>query len=48
MTSGRRVRFGILLDHALKQTDGNQKEAAALLGLKYHQMRYYLKEHGVG
>ena len=32
-----------LLAGALKQTSGNQKEAASLLGLKYHQMRYYLK-----
>lgn len=36
-----------LLTGALKQTHGNQKEAAGLLGLKYHQMRYYLKKYGV-
>lgn len=36
-----------LLSGALKQAGGNQKEAAGRLGLKYHQMRYYLKKHGV-
>lgn len=36
-----------LLSGALKQTGGNQKAAASLLGLKYHQMRYYLKKHNV-
>lgn len=34
-----------LLKGALRQTGGNQKEAAGLLGLKYHQMRYYLKKY---
>ncbi len=37
-----------LLAGALKQTGGNQKQAAKVLGLKYHQMRYYLKKYGVG
>ncbi|MHB8902103.1 MAG: sigma-54-dependent transcriptional regulator [Thermoguttaceae bacterium] len=37
-----------LLSEALRQAGGNQKEAASLLGLKYHQMRYYLKKYVVG
>ncbi len=37
-----------LLAGALKQTGGNQKEAAKVLGLKYRQLRYYLKKYGVG
>ncbi len=37
-----------LLSGALRQTEGNQKEAANLLGLKYHQLRYFIKKNGVG
>ena len=36
-----------LLSGALKQAGGNQKDAAGRLGLKYHQMRYYLRKYGV-
>lgn len=31
-----------LIDDALRQADGNQAQAARLLGLSYHQFRYYL------
>ncbi len=37
-----------LLSGALRQAEGNQKEAANLLGLKYHQLRYFVKKYGVG
>jgi len=36
-----------ILSDALKQAAGNQKRAARVLGLEYHQARYYLKKYRV-
>jgi transcriptional regulator with GAF, ATPase, and Fis domain len=34
-----------LIDDALRQSGGNQAQAARLLGLSYHQFRYYHKKY---
>ena len=34
-----------LLEHSLKTAKYNQKQAAELLGLTYHQLRALLKKH---
>ncbi len=36
-----------LIHDAMKQSDGNQAQAARLLGLTYHQFRHYLRKYGV-
>jgi DNA-binding NtrC family response regulator len=35
-----------LVQDALREAGGNQAQAARLLGLSYHQFRYYLRKHG--
>ena len=35
-----------LIQGALEEADGNQAQAARLLGLSYHQFRYYLGKSG--
>ncbi len=35
-----------LITDAMKQADGNQAQAARLLGLTYHQFRHYLRKYG--
>jgi psp operon transcriptional activator len=37
-----------LLEEALAAQHHNQRRAAAALGLSYHQLRHYLKKHGIG
>jgi len=36
-----------LLERALSEAGGNQKKAATLLNLTYHQFRHYYKKHGL-
>ncbi len=36
-----------LLSDALRQADGNQAQAARLLGLSYHQWRYFAKKYSI-
>lgn len=37
-----------LLSDALRQADGNQAQAARLIGLSYHQWRYFAKKYAIG
>jgi psp operon transcriptional activator len=43
----RRYEAGLLRE-ALAAQHHNQRRAAAALGLSYHQLRHYLKKHGIG
>jgi transcriptional regulator with GAF, ATPase, and Fis domain len=36
-----------LLADALRESGRNQAEAARRLGLRYHQLRHFLKKHGL-
>jgi DNA-binding NtrC family response regulator len=36
-----------MLERGLAEAGGNQKKAAAILGLTYDQFRHYYKKHGI-